>query len=119
MAAKIAAITGASDASNEKARSAAVADIFSQARMMPKYQDGEVTGLEFTSIQEGSLLLQQGLKNGDVVTEVNGVPIDSVSATSRVLTELSTVQDLNVKIQGPNGARTLNVPAAEVAKYLR
>ena len=100
-------------------KSSAVADIFSQARMMPKYENGEVAGLEFTSIEANSILELQGLRDGDVVTEVNGVPINSVSATSRVLTELTTVQDLNVKIEGPNGARTINVPAAEVANYLR
>jgi type II secretion system protein C len=95
------------------------ADIFSQARMLPKYENGEVAGLEFSAIEAESVFQKAGLENGDVVTEVNGVPINSVAATSRVLTEFGTVQDYNITVRGPAGVRTLNVPAAQVAEYLK
>lgn len=124
LAAQIGALAQAADAdgsrnSGDAASRSAAADIFSQARMLPMYENGQVSGLEFSAIEANSVFEKAGLQNGDIVTEVNGVAINSVAATSRVLTEFGTAKDYNITVRGPNGVRTLNVPAAEVAKYLR
>jgi S1-C subfamily serine protease len=51
----------------------------------------------------GSGLLQLGLRRNDVITHVNGHPIDSSAAAQRALNELSSGAALKVTVER-NGA---------------
>lgn len=68
-------------------------DLFSQqARIMPSLRNGEMRGLKFYAIRPGSLPRQLGLKNGDLLTAVNGVPVTSrqgVATAEGMLQQLS------------------------------
>jgi general secretion pathway protein C len=86
------------------------AQLFSQARILPKYEDGEMVGVQVSAIQAGSLFEQIGIKDGDVITELNGIKISSPEESATILRELSEAQELAVTIRGPNGPETLNMP---------
>ena len=72
-----------------------ISRLLSSARIVPHYaEDGSMLGMKVDAIKDDSLFQKVGLQNGDVITEVNGVVVDRLEATSRIMNELSTAQDL-------------------------
>jgi general secretion pathway protein C len=85
------------------------AELFSQARILPKYQDGSMVGIQLNSIQPGSLFDKIGIKDGDVVTQVNGKAISSPQDSVALLQELSSADQFQVNVLGSDGQqRTLS-----------
>jgi len=73
-----------------------ISRLLSSARIVPEYDpdDGSMLGMKVDAIKPDSLFQKAGLQNGDIITEVNGVVVDRLEATSRIMNELSTAQDL-------------------------
>ena len=86
------------------------AQLFSQARILPKYEDGEMVGVQVSAIQAGSLFEQAGIKDGDVITELNGIKINSPEESATILRELSNAEELEITIRGEDGPETLRMP---------
>ena len=86
------------------------ADIFSEARILPKWENGRMMGFQVSGIKPGSLFEEMGVSNGEVITSLNGIAIDSPEASAEVMLELTEADTFDVTIDGPNGPRTLNVP---------
>jgi general secretion pathway protein C len=85
------------------------AQLFSQARILPKYDAGQMVGVQVSSIKPGSLFEEMGLQDGEVITELNGIPIDSPEQSAKILLELSKSQTFTIQVEGAGGPRTLNV----------
>lgn len=84
------------------------ASIFSQARILPKYEDGAMVGVQVNSIKPGSMLEDIGLQNGDTISEFNGIHIESPEDSTEVLKELAGSSEFTVVVTGANGQqRTL------------
>jgi general secretion pathway protein C len=79
------------------------AALFSQARILPKYDEGQMVGVQLNSIQAGSLFEQIGIQNGDVITEFNGIQITSQQDSAAVLRQLTEASEFNVTVQGADG----------------
>jgi general secretion pathway protein C len=88
------------------------ASLLEQASFFPRYQDGQITGLQVNDPKPGSLIEQAGIQSGEVITEVNGVRIQSPEESRAVLETLSQSSEITVTIEGPEGVRTrtLSVP---------
>lgn len=73
-----------------------ISRLLSSARIVPEYDpdDGSMLGMKVDAIKPDSLFEKVGLQNGDIITEVNGVVVDRLEATSRIMNELSTAEDL-------------------------
>ncbi len=85
------------------------AELFSQARILPKYEEGEMVGVQLNSIQAGSLFEDIGIQDGDVITEVNGIVISSPQDSAALLRELTQSDQFDVEVLGADGApRTLS-----------
>nr|MDJ0788395.1 type II secretion system protein GspC [Myxococcota bacterium] len=85
------------------------AALFSQARILPKYEGGSMVGIQLNSIKEGSLFQQIGIQDGDTVTTVNGVEITGQQESAQVLRELTEASEFNVTVTGADGQeRVLN-----------
>jgi len=85
------------------------AELFSEARILPKYDNGQMTGVQLSSIKPGSLFEEIGIQNGDTVTQVNGITISSPQDSAALLKELTESTDFQVSVQGADGqTRTLN-----------
>ncbi len=82
----------------EETRSAA--SLFSEARILPKYEDGEMVGITLSAIKSGSMYERFGFKDGDVITELNGITIDNPSASARLLSELSQADSFEFTVNG-------------------
>jgi general secretion pathway protein C len=90
------------------------AELFSQARILPKYENGAMTGVQVNSIQPGSLFEEIGIRDGDVVTQVNGIVVTSPQDSAALLQELTQSNQFEVTVLGADGQpRTLNYTVQE------
>jgi general secretion pathway protein C len=74
------------------------ANIFSQARILPKWEDGEMQGVELAAIKSGSLLQDAGFRNGDVIVEMNGIPVDSPEQSAKLMKEFSSARSISATV---------------------
>lgn len=79
------------------------AELFSQARLLPKYEKGQMRGVQISQIKPGSLFEQVGIENDDVLTELNGVSIDSPEQSSRILQEFGQAEEFVGSVIGADG----------------
>jgi general secretion pathway protein C len=79
------------------------AALFSQARILPKYEEGQMVGVQLNAIQSGSLFEQIGIENGDTITEFNGIHITSQQDSAAVLRQLTESSEFNVTVTGADG----------------
>jgi general secretion pathway protein C len=79
------------------------AELFSEARILPKYDNGQMVGVQLSSIKPGSLFEEIGIQNGDTVTQVNGITVTSPQDSAALLKELTESTDFQVNVQGANG----------------
>jgi general secretion pathway protein C len=80
------------------------ANLFSQARILPKYQDGAMVGLQINAIKPGSLFEEIGIQSGDVITKLNGIVIDNPQESAKVLTEFSEAESFTVEVEREDGS---------------
>jgi general secretion pathway protein C len=80
------------------------AALFSQARILPKYDEGKMVGVQLNAIKAGSLFEQIGIRDGDTITELNGVQITSQQDSAAVLRELTSATSFNVTVTGSDGS---------------
>ncbi len=83
--------------------------LFSDARILPKYMDGALVGMQVNTIQPGGLFAEAGLREGDVITQLNGIEIDSPESSVRVLSEIADATQLTIEVDREDGPTTLNV----------
>jgi type II secretion system protein C len=74
------------------------ANIFSQARILPKWEDGEMLGVELAAIKNGSLLQDAGFQNGDIIVEMNGIAVDSPEQSAKILKEFTTARGISATV---------------------
>jgi type II secretory pathway component PulC len=86
------------------------AQLFSQAQILPKYENGAMVGVQVSAIQAGSMLQNLGLEDGDVITARDGQPLDSPESAAGLLTALGGSQPISLSAMGANGVpKTLSV----------
>ncbi|MFI5318321.1 MAG: PDZ domain-containing protein [Myxococcota bacterium] len=79
------------------------AALYSQARILPRYDQGRMVGVQLNAIRPGSLFAQVGIQDGDTVTQVNGVTVSTPEDGQRLLQEFSAGGELRVTVQGRDG----------------
>lgn len=72
-----------------------------------KSSDGDMEGIQVNGIQKGTLADRLGLKEGDVLLEVNGQKIDSILNTVRAGMNAHSSDDLSLKIRRNDQVVTL------------
>jgi len=96
-------------------RSRTTAALYSQARIVPKWEEGEMVGVQLNQVKPGSLYEKIGIQSGDVITSLNGIQIDSPQASSRLLTEFTQAEEFRIEIEG---GRTIDVDPNTLAELL-
>lgn len=69
--------------------------VMSQVMVQPSVKDGQPHGFQVTSIAPGSLIMELGLRNNDVVLRINGAPIrqpEDVIGLYKQFQQLDTVR---------------------------
>lgn len=67
-------------------------------RAMPVMDHGKLTGYRIYPAGNPSMFNQLGLKPGDVVTAVNGIPLTDPAQSMRVLSSLKTTEQVSVSL---------------------
>ncbi len=91
-----------------------ISQILSSARIVPQYFEGQMQGMRVDSIKADSLFQKVGLQNGDVITEVNGIVIDRVEATSAIFDEFATAEEIDIAALRGGSAVKLSASAADL-----
>jgi general secretion pathway protein C len=81
-------------------------ELLSQARVLPKFEQGQMVGLQVNGIKPGSLFQEIGIQEGDVITQFNGIPIDSPDQSQRIFQELANASEFNVVVRGADGTES-------------
>ncbi len=84
-------------------------DLFSQARLLPVWRDGRMVGIRVTAIESGGFFAGLGLEEGDVITEANGIRVESPERSAEVLLELAEARVLEVTIDREGETRSLRL----------
>lgn len=69
-----------------------------QARIVPSQKNGETQGFKFYGIRRGSLPRLLGLKNGDMLTEVNGESLNSMDQAMGLVMKLRRASNVTVTL---------------------
>jgi general secretion pathway protein C len=72
------------------------------ARVVPYYRGGQPYGFRISDVQEGAKIYQLGVRSGDIIKSVNGIPIRSPQDALNAYQELgkNTSVDLELERQG-------------------
>lgn len=73
-----------------------MSQLFTQIRAVPHFEGGQSIGFRLFAIRRGSLFDKIGLKNGDIVTSINGSPMNDPSKAVSLLQELKDARSLEV-----------------------
>lgn len=73
--------------------------LINQARMFPVTKDGETQGFRVSGIRPGSLATLLGLKNGDVVSEINGSKLGTIDDALAMYQKLRRANHLSVTVE--------------------
>jgi general secretion pathway protein C len=78
--------------------------LYSQARIVPEIDpEGRVTGLQLSAIQAGSIFEEIGIQNGEVITEIGGVPVSDMGPSTKILSALTDPEEVEIVTVDPNG----------------
>lgn len=80
--------------------------LLQDVRMMPVFADGKWSGVRAIHVADGSLVASLGLKRGDVLRAVNGVPLDNLERVMNLYQQLSTTRRFDVELER-NGQRRI------------
>jgi len=75
-----------------------MSQLFTQIRAVPHFEGGQSIGFRLFAIRRGSLFDKIGLKNGDIITSINGSPMTDPSKAVSLLQELRDANGLAVDI---------------------
>lgn len=85
-----------------------MSQLFTQIRAVPHFEGGESTGFRLFAIRRGSLFDKIGLKNGDIIRNINGQPMNDPTKALALLEELRNVSDLTVQVTRNRQDKTLS-----------
>jgi general secretion pathway protein C len=84
-----------------------LSDLMTQATFRPHIEDGQPAGISITGIKPNAIFRKLRLRNGDVITGVNGQSIESVEDAMKVFPTLSTDGPIQVNIKRRGREETL------------
>ncbi len=85
-----------------------MSQLFTQIRAVPHFEGGESTGFRLFAIRRGSLFDKIGLKNGDIIRNINGQAMNDPTKALGLLEELRDSTDLTVAVTRNRKEKTLN-----------
>lgn len=76
-----------------------IGDLLRQAQAIPYLENGKTTGFQIRTIQPGSLIAQLGLKQGDILREINGLPLNSPEKALQIFGQLRQARQVSVGLE--------------------
>ena len=82
--------------------------LFTQVRAVPHFEGGRSVGFRLFAIRQGSIFDEIGLKNGDVIQQINGADLSDPAKALALFQQLRNEQNLSVNILRNKENKTLN-----------
>ncbi|MBP7843530.1 MAG: PDZ domain-containing protein [Proteobacteria bacterium] len=73
-------------------------NILYEAYATPYTEDGQIRGFRIQSINSGSTFEKIGFKAGDIITEVDGKPMDSLSKAQELYATAASTSEINITV---------------------
>lgn len=83
--------------------------ILQDAKAEPNMVNGELKGFRLTRIREASVYEKAGFQNNDVVEEINGIPLRDAAGAIRLLQQLKSAKDIEVRVNRGGGSMDMNI----------
>jgi len=79
--------------------------LYSQARILPEIdaETNQVTGLKLSAIQAGSAFEEAGIQNGEVIIEIDGVPVSDIGDSTKIMSALTDSDEVEVVTRNKAG----------------
>lgn len=85
-----------------------LAELSTQARIVPAFEGGKTVGFKLFSIRPGSLYSKIGLQNGDVINRINGYEMTSPEKGLEIYTKLKDSKQVTVDLKRRGKPMTLD-----------
>ncbi len=82
--------------------------LMEQARIRPHIEEGKPSGISITGIKPNTIFRTMRLRNGDIITGVNGTPIESVEDAMKIFGDLSSASEVQLEIKRRGRKQVLN-----------
>ncbi len=76
-----------------------LAKVLMQATAEPHMENGSIAGFKMSQIDEGSIFQKAGIKDGDVITGINGSELNSVAGSITLLKSLKEADTMEFEIK--------------------
>jgi general secretion pathway protein C len=76
-----------------------MASLMTQVQIQPHMENGVPAGLSLSSIKPNSIFRRMGLRNGDVITGVDGAEISTVDDALRLVENLKSASSVSVQLK--------------------
>ncbi len=83
-------------------------EVMQQANLRPHIVDGQAAGISITGIKPNAIFRRMRLRNGDVITGVNGQSIESVDDAVGIIEQLSSGSNFQLQIKRRGREQTLD-----------
>jgi general secretion pathway protein C len=82
--------------------------LMEQARIRPHIEEGRPAGISITGIKPNTIFRKMRLRNGDIITGVNGDSIETVEDAMKIFGDLTSASEVQVEIKRRGRKRVLN-----------
>ncbi len=86
-----------------------VAELARQVNVQPVMENGRFAGVRLTVGRDSDILSRTGLRSTDVITAVNGIPLDGPQRQPELMRMLQDARQLNLTIRRDGQVQTLTV----------
>jgi len=84
-----------------------VNQLMKHVRIRPHFTNGQPDGLKLTGVRPGSIFTDIGFRNGDIITGVNGKPIESVDDALKFYSSLKNATNVDLQIRRRGVGQTI------------
>ena len=85
-----------------------IGQLMDQATIRPHIENGRPAGISITGIKPNAIFRKMRLRNGDVVTGVNGRPIESVEDAVNIFDDFTSSSEIKVDIKRRGRKQTID-----------
>lgn len=82
--------------------------LLTQARAVPYFKDGKSVGLRLFAIKSGSLYEKIGLKNGDILKEINGESLGDPTQAIKIFERLKSEKSISLTLERGREPKVIN-----------
>ncbi|MCK7479748.1 MAG: PDZ domain-containing protein [Candidatus Moduliflexus flocculans] len=84
--------------------------LLGSARVVPYYRGGQPYGFRVSDVAEGAKVYELGMRTGDIIKSINGVPIRTPQDALNAYQELQSNTNVQMEIERQGTTTTVSVP---------